>query len=121
MTLAHEPIESHDVHSRRLIQHAEEMLESGDRLQASEKAWGAVAHRLKVVADNREWKYETHTDAFTVVHNLAIEQDNHRIRQLFSVAHGLHINYYGDVKTTDYLRSEIDDVKELLEILEGIE
>ena len=43
------------------------------------------------------------------------------MRQLFSVAHGLHINYYGDVKTTDYLRSEIDDVKELLEILEGIE
>ena len=121
MTLAQQPIESHDVHSRRLIRHAEEMLEAGDRLQASEKAWGAVAHRLKVVADNRGWKYETHADAFAVIRNLAVEEDNPRIRELFSIAHGLHINYYGDIKTTDFLRSEIDNVKELLDILERVE
>ena len=121
MTLAQQPLESHDVHSRRLTQHAEEMLESGDRLQASEKAWGAVAHRLKVVADNRGWKYETHIDAFRVVNDLAEEQQNPRIRTLFSVAHGLHIDYYEDIKTTDYLRGELEDVKELLAILERIE
>ena len=73
MTLAQQPLESHDVHSLRLIQHAEEMLESGDRLQASEKTWGAVAHRLKVVADNRGLQYETHADASKVVHSLTIE------------------------------------------------
>lgn len=99
MALAQEPIESHDIHSRRLIQHAEEMLEAGDRLQASEKAWGAVAHRLKVIADARGWKYETVTDACTVVLNLAREQRNPQIRTLFDVALGLHINYYGDIKT----------------------
>ena len=121
MALAQQPIESHDVHSRRLIRHAEEMLEAGDRLQASEKAWGAVAHRLKVVADSRGWKYETHADAFVVARNLAIEQDNPRIGELFSIAHGLHINYYGDIKTTDFLRSEVENVKELLSILERIE
>ena len=121
MTLAQQPIESHDVHSRRLIQHAEDMLEAGDRLQASEKAWGAVAHRLKVVADNRGLRYETYTDASAVVLDLSIEQNNPRIRTLFDVAYGLHINYYGDIKTTDYLRSEIDNVKELLAILQGLE
>ena len=121
MTLPEQPIESHDVHSRRLIRHAEDMLEAGDRLQASEKAWGAVVHRLNVVADNRGWKYETVTDACTVVLNLAREQGNPRIRILFDVAQGLHINYYGDIKTTDYLRSEVEDVKELLSILERIE
>ena len=41
------PIEDHAVHSDRLIRHAWEQLEQGDRLQASEKAWGAVAHALK--------------------------------------------------------------------------
>ena len=35
------PIEDHAVHSDRLIRHAWEQLEQGDRLQASEKAWGA--------------------------------------------------------------------------------
>ena len=121
MALVEQPIESHDVHSRRLIQHAEDMLEAGDRLQASEKAWGAVAHRLKVVADNRGWRYETHADSFVIARNLAVEQDSPRIMELFSIAHGLHINYYGDIKTTDYLRSEVENVKELLSILERIE
>ncbi len=121
MTLPEQPIESHDIHSRRLIRHAEEMLEAGDRLQASEKAWGAVAHRLKVVADNRGWKYETHTDAFTLVRNLDREQRNPRIRTLFDVAHGLHNNYYKDTRPIDYIREQIADVKELLLILERIE
>ena len=120
MTLAQQPIESHDTHSRRLIRHAEDMLESGDRLQASEKAWGAVAHRLKVVADNRGWQYETHTDAFRVVRNLVSEEQNPRIGTLFDVAHSLHINYYKDERPIDYIRRQLNDVRELLNILERL-
>ena len=121
MTLPEQPIESHDIHSRRLIRHAEEMLEAGDRLQASEKAWGAVAHRLKVVADNRGWRYETATDACTAVMILAREQRNPNIRTLFDVAYGLHNYYYGDTRPADYIREQVADVKELLAILERIE
>ncbi len=58
-----QPIESYVVHSERLIRHAEEQLVSGDRLQASEKAWGAVAHHLKGIAEQRGWSYRTHADA----------------------------------------------------------
>ena len=43
MTTTTQPIESHEVHSKRLMAHAWEQLEAGDRLQASEKAWGAIA------------------------------------------------------------------------------
>ena len=39
MTSKTVPIESHAVHSDRLIADAEEELAKGDRLQASEKAW----------------------------------------------------------------------------------
>lgn len=35
MTLKEQPIESHEIHSRRLLSHAEEWLDKGDRLQAS--------------------------------------------------------------------------------------
>ena len=42
-----EPIESHAVHSQRMLDHAVEMIAQGDRLQASEKIWGAAAHRVK--------------------------------------------------------------------------
>lgn len=121
MTIRERPIESHLVHSRRLLAHAEEWLNKGDRLQTSEKAWGAVAHYFKVIADSRGWEYETHTDAFQVAHNIAIEQDNPLIRQYFSIAHGMHINFYRDIKPLDFLRAELEDVKELMDILERID
>lgn len=121
MTIRERPIESHLVHSRRLLAHAEEWLDKGDRLQTSEKAWGAVAHYFKIIADSRGWEYETHTDAFQVAHNIAIEQDNPLIRQYFSIAHGMHINFYRDTKPLDFLRAELEDVKELMDILERID
>ena len=121
MTIRERPIESHLVHSRRLLAHAEEWLDKGDRLQTSEKAWGTVAHYFKIIADSRGWEYETHTDAFQVAHNIAIEQDNPLIRQYFSIAHGMHINFYRDIKPLDFLRAELEDVKELMDILERID
>ena len=121
MTIRERPIESHLVHSRRLLAHAEEWLDKGDRLQTSEKAWGAVAHYFKIIADRRGWEYETHTDAFQVAHNIAIEQNNPLIRQYFSIAHGMHINFYRDIKPLDFLRAELEDVKELMDILERID
>ena len=63
MTLAPvDPIESHAVHSERMLAHAEEMLEAEDRLQASEKIWGASVHALKSVCARRRWPYAHHAD-----------------------------------------------------------
>ena len=121
MTIRERPIKSHLAHSRRLLAHAEEWLEKGDRLQASEKAWGAVAHYFKVIADSRGWAYDTHTDAFQVAHNIAIEQDNTLIRQYFSIAYGMRINFYRDIKPLEFLRDELENVKELMDILERID
>ena len=70
MTSRTAPIESHAVHSDRLIADAEEELAKGDRLQASEKAWGAVAHRLKVIAAQRGWEYTTHRQVYGIVNRL---------------------------------------------------
>ena len=116
-----QPIESHRVHSQRLIQHAEEQLSKGDRLQASEKAWGAAAHSLKAIAEDREWAYRTHADAFRIVERLANEMGEPRLKILFSVANGMHQNFYEDSKSLDYIRTEIESVRELLGMLEQAE
>ena len=34
----------------RFLDHAQEELDKGNRLQAGEKAWGAVAHQFKAIA-----------------------------------------------------------------------
>ena len=120
-TIAHPPIESHQIHSRRLIRHAEEWLALGDRLQTSEKAWGAVSHYLKVIADRRGWQYETHTHSFHIARALTAERANPRISELFAVAEGLHKNYYLDAMPLEFLADRLENVRELLSILESIE
>ena len=111
------PIESHDVHSRRLIRHARDELENGDRLQASEKAWGAVAHRLKVIADDRGWRYDRHSDVYDIARRLERELGP-RMRPLFVVASGLHRNYYVDAVPLYELRRQLGEVEELLAMLD---
>ena len=112
------PIEPHTVHSRRLIEHAEEELAKGDRLQASEKAWGAVAHQLKVVADYRGLKYTSHVQAIKMVERLAKETEDPRdLRMLFRNAELLHANYYIDSRPLEEIADQINEIKTLLEIL----
>ena len=112
------PLESHDVHVRRLLQHAEEQLAKGDRLQASEKAWGAVAHQLKVIAKHRNRKYTRHHQLGKFVRELAGETDDPvLVQDLFGVAEGLHENFYQDVMDLDSLRFKVGRVRELLDIL----
>ena len=117
MTLRSEPIEAHHIHSQRLITHAEEKLAEGDRLQASEKAWGAVAHYLKHIASQRGWKYVTHADAFAVSDRIAAELGEPRVKTLFSIANSMHGNFYQDQKSLDHIGQEIEEVKILLDIL----
>ena len=121
MTTAVSPIENHDVHSRRLIAQAEIELANGDKLQASEKAWGAVAHRLKSIADRRGWEYVTHQQVFGIVNRLADELGEPRLRDLFAYAHGMHRNYYVDAVPIEELRFQIGKVKELLAMLDRVE
>ena len=116
---ARQPIEGHGVHSRRLIQHAEEQLANGDRLQASEKAWGAVAHSLKDIAAQRGWRYRTHGHVYEVAERLAEEQGQPDIQSLVSVATMLHQNYYEDLMPEGVIRHNIGQVKKLLDILRG--
>jgi len=114
------PIESHAIHGERLITHAEIELANGDRLQASEKAWGAVAHRIKVIANERGWEYTTHRQVYGIIERLADELENEELRTLFAFATNLHRNYYIDAVPIPQLEYEISKVKQLLEMLEPL-
>ena len=88
-----EPIESHAVHSRRMLDHAAAMLAQGDRLQASEKIWGAAAHRLKEIAVEREWPNDSHADGFAIIQYISDQFGDRRISDLFGVASDTHQNF----------------------------
>ena len=110
--------ESLGTHSQRLMDHAEQHPAKGDRLQASDKAGGAIAHQIKAIANQRGWKYETHQQVYGIVERLAREkEDPELVNHLFSLANGLHRNYYIDSVPLSRLKYEIGEVKRLLDIL----
>ena len=82
--------------TQSMIEHAEERLQAGDLVQASEKGWGAVAHYLKAVAKQRGWRNESHRDFFTIKDRLARETDNpDRLHlRFFLSTRSLHQNFY---------------------------
>ena len=66
-------VETHTETSQILIRQAEAELQDGDRLQASEKGWGAAAHALKAVAEQRGWRHNSHGLLIGVADTLAGE------------------------------------------------
>ena len=108
------PREDHAVHSERLIRHAWEQLEHGDRLQASEKAWGAAAHALKAIAERRGWRNRAHTHNEAIAVHLAKLSGDERIFPLYQAAEMLHRNFYEDWKGEAALRMGLESVAELL-------
>ena len=105
MTLAQDNMTT----SRQLIEHAEEELRNGEPLQASEKAWGAVVHRLKAIARQRDWPHGGHYQLSQMVDGRAS-----RLRE------SLHGNFYNNWKDEPMVRANIEDVKRLLDKLSAI-
>ena len=50
-----------------------EELAAGNRLQAGEKAWGAVVQPMKAIAELRGWPHESHRDVREVISQVALE------------------------------------------------
>ena len=85
----------HEEISDRFLEHAREEFDKGDMLQASEKAWGAVAHYVKSVAKARGWSDGSHWD---ISHNarklLDITPDPDGNRTKLALINMLHVNFY---------------------------
>ena len=104
--------------SLRLIRQAEDEFGQGDFVQASEKAWGAVAHAVKAVATYRGWNHQTHSLLFDVSGQIADELGRPGLRRLFRTASLMHQNYYEDYMPSDEVQSGIEDAKAYLRELE---
>ena len=68
----------------------------GDVLQGSEKLWGAAAHALTAVAQQRGWRYGNHNALRQTALRLADELDDERISLELLVAEKFHANFYHD-------------------------
>ena len=96
-------------------------MERGDRLQASEKAWGAAVRAVKSIAEQRGWDHDSHPHLFTAARRIAEENQNTKIRELFGVASSLHVNFYEGWMDAETVVGNVESVKRLLSTLDSLE
>ena len=106
--------------SRQYIERADEYLRVGDRVQASEKGWGAVAEAVKSIAAQRGWNHQGHRLLDDIVLQLSEEWDRPDVRLLFDTAERLHINFYEDALQLDAISARVSNVKDLLRELQTL-
>ena len=113
-------IDNHLRISEKFLQHAYAQFEAGDMPQASEKAWGAVAHYLKSEAKFRGWRNTSHSDLSHIALDLAQEtEDPARIEELYVMMEGLHTNFYEDRLPDGLVARGIDRAGELISRLDN--
>ena len=83
--------------ARRLLAQAHyELHKKGDRLQASDKAAGAVAHAVKAIGCDRQWRHDSHNLRRQIVNLLTAEFGQPELTNLQAIADQVHNNFYED-------------------------
>ena len=104
--------------SRRMILQANYELDHlGDRVQASEKAAGAVAHAIKSIGEDRQWRHGSHNLRREIINLVADEFQRPDLKYLQRAADDLHANFYEDLLFEFRLRELLAEVTGLLDFL----
>ena len=106
--------------SRHFIEKADEYLAAGDAVQASEKAWGAVAEAFKSIAEERGWRHKGHRILNDIAFQLSVEWDRRDVKVLFDASEKLHVNFYEDTMELDDIAASLADAKFLLRELQEL-
>ncbi len=101
--------------STQLLKHAEEEFEKGDLIQASEKAWGAVAHCVKSVAKRKRWPNASHRDINKNARKLiALTPAPVEGRRMLLAINALHTNFYEENLDPEDVKQSIADALTLV-------
>ncbi len=89
-------VQKHGQTAREFLDAAGREFAAGDKLQGSEKLWGASAHAVMAVALQRGWPCGNHYAIKAAVDQLAEELDDRTLIGNFLVAEQFHANFYHD-------------------------
>ena len=88
------PPERYEEISRHLLEQAQEELDKGDILQASDKVWGATAHAVKAVCQRMGWNHHAHNHLRAAANYIFAEFGRDDLTLAFGYLEALHANYY---------------------------
>ena len=106
--------------SDEFLARAREEFDSADLLQASEKAWGAAAHCIKAISDERGWEHNGHRKLIENAHTLIRESDSPEgTGRLILSVNALHQNFYENLLPRELVLAGINDASQLIDVLKG--
>ena len=107
----------HAQRASTLMSHVGGRIEAGDRLQASEKLWGVVAHTLKEVAERHGWRNNNQRDLQHIASYLSRVSGDDTIETGMMMANGYHRNFYEDDSPMSAIEAGVKPTENLVERL----
>ena len=106
--------------SRGFVEHARDQLARGNRLQASEKVWGAAAHALKAIAIQRGWRHGHRSYIFAIASQLSAEYEQPNFIVRLGAADSMHGNFYENEHDEYAISITIAEVEQFVDDLDAV-
>lgn len=106
--------------ANELLSEAKKYLESGDLIQASEKAWGACASIVKAYAEKKGLEHYRHRQLEEVMSKLISTEKDEKLVSDWSICLRLHSNFYEGFMTTEDVKLSLLKVEEFVEVMKRI-
>ena len=98
-------IQDHALTAQDFLEASNREFDAGDVLQASEKLWGAAAHAIMAVAQQRGLDHGTHRAMINSAWQIADAVGDERLRSGILAAQHFHSNFYnGTMEDEDITR-----------------
>lgn len=82
--------------AREFLIASDREFDEGDVLQGAEKLWGAAAHAVMAIAQDRGWPHTSHQSLKQAVVRIAGERDDLVLQASFAAAEKFHRHFYHD-------------------------
>ena len=107
--------------SRRFLEQARIHLDEHDWLQAGEKIWGAAAHALKAIGEQRGWDHDGHVNVVDIGEHLGREFGlEEPFDNYLNSADAVHKNFYNNKRSESSIRRALSNVAMLVDELDLI-
>ncbi len=106
--------------SQRLLKHAQEQLEQGDTVQASEKAYGAVSHAVKSYGELRGWNHFNNHRVGLILDQLRDEESDPTLTESYDAVESLHKNFFEHEMDPTRVKDRVDTARTLVDKLERL-
>ena len=89
-------ITEHAKTAREFLEASDREFLEGDILQGAEKLWGAAAHAVMAIAQQRGWDHNSHRSLKNATIRIADERNDPFIAAGFTTAEKFHRHFYHD-------------------------